>query len=283
MLTNTFCHIPGIGPKTERALWKAGVLSWEDVLHEELNGLSPRKANLLRHHASESLEALANEDANYFYNRLPSNQQWRMFGAFRHSVAYLDIETTGLGGPEDYITAIGIYDGQYLYSYVHGENLRDFADDVSGFKLLVTYNGKCFDLPFIHGYLGVDLSQSHIDLMFVLRALGYRGGLKGCEKQLGIERDELAGLDGYFAVLLWHEYHNYDDTAALKTLLAYNAADVINLETLMVLAYNMKLQETPFAETHRLAVPEPVQVPFKADIAVIRRIREKHGWGAPGV
>jgi hypothetical protein len=28
MLTNTFCHLPGIGEKTERNLWAAGVTSW---------------------------------------------------------------------------------------------------------------------------------------------------------------------------------------------------------------------------------------------------------------
>ena len=28
MLTSTFCHLPGVGPKTERKLWAAGYLSW---------------------------------------------------------------------------------------------------------------------------------------------------------------------------------------------------------------------------------------------------------------
>ena len=276
MLSNTFCHIPGIGLATERALWEAGVLSWQDVLAGGLEGLSPRRTDVLREHVEASVEALANDDAEHFYRRFPTHQQWRLFGAFRHSVGYLDIETTGLGAPQDSITTICIYDGDSLYSYVQGENLRDFARDVRQFKLLVTYNGKCFDLPFIREYLGVRLNQAHIDLMYVLRSLGYRGGLKGCEKQLGIERDELEGVDGYFAVLLWNEYINSGSEAALETLLAYNATDVVNLETLMVLAYNMKLRETPFFETHALKLPEPVQLPFEADAAVIRRIREKY-------
>ena len=29
MLQHTFCHIPGIGMKTERKLWEAGITSWE--------------------------------------------------------------------------------------------------------------------------------------------------------------------------------------------------------------------------------------------------------------
>ena len=31
MLKNTFCHIQGIGPKTENRLWHAGLLSWSDI------------------------------------------------------------------------------------------------------------------------------------------------------------------------------------------------------------------------------------------------------------
>ena len=277
MLKNTFCHIPGIGLRTERTLWERGVLSWDDVLQGVSAGLSPGRHDLLSRHVEDSLIALANEDADFFYRRLPTHQQWRLFGAFRHSVAYLDIETTGLGSPSDYITAICTYDGDCLASYVHGENLRDFIDDVEQYKLLVTYNGKRFDLPFIHAYLGLDLRQAHVDLMFVLRSLGYRGGLKGCEKQLGIARDELEGVDGFFAVLLWNEYHEYGDVAALETLLAYNATDVVNLETLMVLAYNMKLAELPFAETHMLPVPDAVELPYEPDADLIQRIRTAHG------
>lgn len=303
MLRNTFCHIPGIGLETEKALWRAGVLSWDDVLEGGLEGLSPRRTDILREHVEASVHALDKDDADYFYHRLPVHQQWRLFGAFRQSVGYLDIETTGLGGPRDSITTICIYDGNYLYSYVQGMNrrprraggsctkgapegreqdatgnLEDFADQADTFKLLVTYNGKRFDLPFIRAYLGVEMVQAHIDLMFVLRSLGYRGGLKGCERQLGISRDELEGVDGYFAVLLWNDYVNSGNEAALETLLAYNATDVVNLETLMVLAYNMKLGQTPFAETHALAAPEEVRVPFEADGATIRRIRRALGW-----
>ena len=213
MLRNTFCHIPGIGLETERALWRAGVLSWDDVLEGELEGLSPRRTDVLRQHIEASVQALDKDDAEYFYHRLPTHQQWRLFGAFRRSVGYLDIETTGLGGPRDSITTICIYDGDCLTSYVQEINLEDFADQADTFKLLVTYNGKRFDIPFIRAYLGVEMAQAHIDLMFVLRSLGYRGGLKSCERQLGLGRDELEGVDGYFAVLLWNEYVNFGNEA----------------------------------------------------------------------
>ena len=277
MLRNTFCHIPGIGLRTEKLLWSEGVLSWHDVLHGRLEGFPPRRVEIIQRTLEESLEALDRDDVRYFYNALPASEHWRLFGAFRHVAAYLDIETTGLGGPDDYVTVVGVHDGSRVHHYIQGENLGEFASDVRAFKLLVTYNGKRFDLPFIRAFMGVELPQPHVDLMFVLRAMGYRGGLKGCERQLGIDRGNLAGVDGFFAVLLWYEYLERGDRAALDTLLAYNAVDVINLETLAVLAYNMKLQETPFSRTHALPLPAPIPLPCQPDETLIARIRERYG------
>lgn len=275
MLQNTFCHIRGIGPRTERHLWRAGVGSWEAARGEL--PLPPHKAEPVKRGAEESITRLATRDAAWFAARLPSDQAWRMFAEFRNSVAYLDIETTGMGGPDDYITAITVYDGRTLRHYVQGENLFDFRDEIDQYRLLVTYNGKCFDLPFIRGYFGLPMRQAHIDLRYVLASLGYRGGLKGCERQLGLDRGGLADLDGYFAVLLWWDFHNNGNQRALETLLAYNTLDVVNLATLMVLAYNLKVAQTPFAETHRLALPELPELPFQPDVETIERIRQEHG------
>jgi hypothetical protein len=39
---------------------------------------------------------MSRNNPNYFSDRLPFNQTWRIFPEFRESTAYLDIETTGL-------------------------------------------------------------------------------------------------------------------------------------------------------------------------------------------
>ena len=278
MLEHTFCHISGIGPKTKRRLWPSGALSWHAVEENTPIPLSPKRANLLKRYVQESIVHLANNDPNYFYERLPSDQHWRMFPDFRHSVAYLDIETTGLGGPNDYITAIALYDGRSISHYVQGDNLYDFRDDIEKYRLIITYNGKCFDVPFIRTYFGIPMDQAHIELRYVLASLGYRGGLKGCEKQLGMDRAELADVDGYFAVLLWYDFYNNGNPRALETLLAYNTLDVVNLETLMVFGYNLKLRHTPFFERRRLSRPAVPELPFKADMETIERIKCTYGW-----
>ena len=129
------------------------------------------------------------------------------------------------------------------------------------------------------------MHQGHIDLRYVLHNLGYKRGLKGCEKQFGISRDDLDGVDGYFAVLLWHEYESRGNHRALETLLAYNIEDVVNLEYLMHAAYNMKISRTPFAAELALAVPPRPKVPFDADKEILFNIKRKllHSAAAAGV
>ncbi len=41
----------------------------------------------------------------------------------------------------------------------------------------------------------------------------------------------------------------------------------------MVLSYNLKLRETPFNETHQLALPPMPEIPFRADLETIERIK----------
>jgi uncharacterized protein YprB with RNaseH-like and TPR domain len=273
MLENTFCHVPGIGYKTEQRLWQSGILSWRDALSSQAPLLSESRSASLRRAIRRSVDHLDNSDARHFANSLPSREHWRMFPQFRDSVAYLDIETTGLGGPSDYVTTIALYDGEAVHTYVRGQNLEAFATDITDYRLIVTYNGKCFDVPFVLNDLGVALDQAHIDLRYVLASLGYRGGLKGCERQLGIDRGDLADVDGYFAVQLWRDYEHSGDQRSLETLLAYNVLDVINLERLMVLAYNLKLYGTPFEQSHLLAEPPQRMNPFRADLETIYRLK----------
>jgi uncharacterized protein YprB with RNaseH-like and TPR domain len=173
------------------------------------------------------------------------------------------------------ITTIALYDGESIKYYVQGQNLDAFMDDIEQYNVIVTYNGKTFDVPFIEKYFGIRMGHAHIDLRYVLKSLGYSGGLKRCEKALGLDRGDLDGVDGFFAVLLWQEFRQTGNIKALETLLAYNIEDVVNLETLMVLAYNMKLKETPFSRTHVLPPPKIPDIPFKPDRPTIERIRQR--------
>ena len=99
--------------------------------------------------------------------------------------------------------------------------------------------GSSFDLPYIRRWFpNITLPPGHIDLRFMLKKLGYTGGLKRIEKEFGIRRDsKINGLDGFEAILLWIAYQQGDKTA-LDTLIAYNSADIVNLKPLMETGYN---------------------------------------------
>lgn len=282
MLTNTFCHIPGIGPRKEQKLWGSGFRHWDDCLGPgRLPGFSPWASRHVVEWVQASREHLQRGDPSFFASAMPPNLLWRLFPEFRDDVAYLDIETTGLGlPPAGAVTTIALYDGRSVSWFVQGQNLYEFPEAASRYKVLVTYNGKCFDLPFLERFFRMRLDQPHIDLRYVLGSLGFKGGLKGCERQLGIGRGDLEGVDGYFAVLLWEEYARHDCLEALQTLLAYNIQDTVNLETLMVKAYNLKLRETPFAGTHELPLPRVPEAPFQPDRDTIEKIRSKIAAGA---
>lgn len=152
--------------------------------------------------------------------------------------AYLDIETTGLSCQYADITIIGIYlvNGresrlvQLVGREITGDNLLEAVD---GVDKIYTYNGSRFDLPFIHGALGIDLSAvtDHHDLMYDCWRYNLRGGFKAVEQQLGIPR-QLQGITGWDAVLLWQRYRDYGDQEAFALLLQYNKEDVMNLKVL---------------------------------------------------
>jgi len=275
MLKHTFCHIPGIGPKKEKRLWASGLQSWEACLQSDLIRLPNDKARSLLGYVEESTARLGDDNPHYFANLLSQNLLWRLFPEFRHTVAYLDIETTGLSSYDNSITTIALYDGETISYYVQGRNLEEFEEDIEKHKVIVTYNGRCFDVPFVQWYFRTTLRHVHIDLRYVLKSLGYSGGLKGCERQMGIGRGELDGVDGFFAVLLWDEYRRAGNEKALETLLAYNIQDVVNLETLMVMAYNLKLRETPFCETQQVRLPSLPEIPLRADEETIQGIRSR--------
>jgi len=90
---------------------------------------------------------------------------------------------------------------------------------------------------------------------------------------LGIGRgDDLDGVDGFMAVLIWNHYQRRNDKKALETLLAYNIEDVLNLEYLMITAYNKKIQGLPFG-LDELEIPPKKDNPFEADESIVNMYR----------
>ncbi len=239
MLKRTFIHLPGVGPRFEGHFWRQGLSTWEDFLAaKRVRSLSKTRFDWLKSELAGSFDHL--EDPVYFADRLQAGEHWRLFKHFRPRTAYLDIETTGKAWPGLLVTVVGLYDGQNMRQFVQGYNLQKFPQVLAEFDLLVTFNGTQFDLPVLRAYFPeLCLPAAHVDLRFLMARLGYKGGLKRIEPRFGIHRpNEVDGMDGYMAVLLWERYQR-GDKGALDLLLTYNREDVVNLEVLMDAAFRI--------------------------------------------
>lgn len=234
MLEHTFIHIPGIGPRTERFLWSRGIKTWRDFLNQKTPVLSLERDAVIRRGLEISREN--RDNLVYFIKSLPPSEHWRVYETFQSQAVFLDIETSGGYQGWEEITVIGLFDGRSVQTFVNGRNLEDFEQALASFSLVITFNGSCFDLPCLRRWFRhIKLPPAHIDLRFVLKKLGLRGGLKSIEEQVGLFRDPLVrGLNGFDAVLLWQDYQRGDESA-LERLILYNTMDIRQLKPLMEL------------------------------------------------
>lgn len=235
-LRNSFVHLQGIGPATEGRLWRRGLRTWTDLLAVEAG----QRAEALR----ESHARFERGDWNWFDRAFPAGEKWRAFGDLGDRALYVDIETDG-GMEGESITVIGCFDGVTAHTFVRGRDLEQAKELIEQHPLVVTFNGAQFDLPLIRRRFFYNLfNHVHVDLRFVLRRLGLRGGLKAIERQLGMSRSaETEGLGGWDAVRLWREWEMGHE-ASLQILLAYNREDTRNMLPLMKLAYEELSRKT---------------------------------------
>ena len=235
VLRATFLHLPGIGPVTEGQLWHAGIVDWTDLRSSlDRTGVPPDRRALLRLALEQSEEALRERRADWFSRRLPAAEKWRLYPSFPEQTAFLDIETTALTPQEGIVTAVTVHGGGGTRSFLAYDDLEELPAHLGRFRILVTFNGLLFDLPFLEArFPGILFPPAHVDLRFVLRRLGYTGGLKRIEKELGIgDRTGVEGIQGADAVRLWEE-GRHGNAVSLEKLIQYNRADTVNLEPLL--------------------------------------------------
>jgi uncharacterized protein len=261
MLSATFSHFRGLSANTEARLWSNGVLSWSHFALGPEPVLGPKKTQSVKGQIEESEQALAEGRLSYFLERLPSGARSRVLPHCTGPVAYLDIETTGLDCDAE-ITTVAVYDGTVVQTYVQGRNLHELPEAIESASLLVTYNGARFDLPMLRRHFRHPFDRPHLDLMPVLRAAGFKGGLKVCERLLNVRRQVPAEMDGWEAVRLWYEFRRGHKTA-LDQLLAYNAQDAVSLESLLVHAYNLSMR--PYPLFRPLPVPAQPRIEWPAE------------------
>lgn len=232
-IKSTFIHLSKIGLKTENELWLKKTLTWDDYQRdiENTNLFFDKSSSRL----FESYQALDNNDIEFFANTLPRKEYFRLALSFPSDVLFLDIETTGLSRYYDHITMIGwSINGEYDY-YVQGIHQENkFREALSKAKIIVTFNGAIFDIPFIKNYFkNVETPLCHVDLRFLAKGIDLSGGQKSIEDQIGFKRSKaLKSTDGYMATVLWDEY-KWGKKSSLEKLIAYNHSDVEGMKAIL--------------------------------------------------
>lgn len=228
---NSFIFLPGIGEKTEKKYWRNGYTHWDHL--KDSGKLSDDKKEFLDR-AERNLEV---ENTVFFKDKMPSNSLWRIYENFSEKACFFDIETTGLSPQRNKTTTVSFYRNGESKTLIRGKNLtkEKLQEELFESKILVSFNGKRFDAPFLEKNYSLDIQTPHIDLMYLYKRIGLTGGLKNIEKELNVDR-ELEDVDGREAVRLWKKYEKQGDKEALRKLVRYNQYDAENLKDLMEIA-----------------------------------------------
>ena len=236
MIRKSFIFLERVGNKLEKNIWSNGVSDWDGFLKKDsINGLSKSRKLYYDRKILEARKQLFDANSSYFLDILPQSQMWRLYDFFKEDAVFLDIETTGLSKNYDDITVFGLYDGLNTKTMIQGINLNynELKKELQKYKLIVTFNGASFDIPFIQKrYPNLIPRIPNFDVRSLTNQLGLTGGLKKIEKELNIKRKEIVEeFNGGDALTLWKMYRATGDEYYLNLLVEYNEFDIVNLKS----------------------------------------------------
>lgn len=176
-------------------------------------------------------------------------------------VIFLDIETTGLSGAGTvaFLTGLGKWtdDGfEIAQFFLEDRNsepdmLKAIGTQIAGAQVLVTFNGKSFDLPVLQTRFIMngmpDLApeienKTHLDLYSVARKLGrhpfYGMSLKDCAERFpGIRRFD--DIPGRMIPALYFMYERDHDISVLSQVFSHNRLDILDMVVLLKYAEHL--------------------------------------------
>ncbi len=284
MINHSFIHLPGIGETTERKLWDQGVRSWDDLELSLGDVFGAKKAATVAASLEESRVALESGEFKYFADRMKNAHMWRLIPECIDSVAYLDIETTGLGfPPQSHSTTIAVlFKGELIVEHEPDRKLALLERLEAEAKILITFNGVCFDIPFLRHEVGLALGLPHVDLCLWFRRHDIRGGLKAIQRAFPqVHQRSSMDIDGFDAVRLWR-MHKRGVPRALETLMTYNAEDSLVLQPLMNIAYERELVRHSHLPLRSLGEPPPLpSIATEVDAFAYAVLRGEESWQVP--
>ena len=170
------------------------------------------------------------------------------------SMGTLDIETTGLNPERCKFVLGGLYDfdGRTMHQFFadssdeEADTLLAYFEKVSCLDVIITYNGRHFDLPFMETryrrLLGDEYRGKmpfHLDLYLLLsghspvRQFVPNLKQKTVENYLGLWEGRTDEISGAESIELYYEYVRTGSSDALRQILLHNRDDVIQLSRLL--------------------------------------------------
>jgi uncharacterized protein YprB with RNaseH-like and TPR domain len=172
---------------------------------------------------------------------------------------FLDTETTGLAGGSGtcaFLVGLGFIEDdafvvRQLFMRDHGEEsamLFALSELAARYELLVSYNGKTFDIPLLESRFVLARQRysfedkAHFDLLHPARSL-WKARFESCRLSeleyllLGLERER--DVPGHLIPDIYFRYLRTEDASRLSYVFEHNCHDILSLAALTVAASEM--------------------------------------------
>ena len=161
----------------------------------------------------------------------------------------LDTETAGLSAAPIFLVGLTLWpSNQAEDAVVHQLMARDYTEEapmlaeaarlLRGRRVLMTYNGRSFDLPMLrertvyHGLPQLPEPEHHFDLLKAVRAR-FRGRWRDCRLQtLELHlcgRERWGDIEGGDIPQAYHDFVKDGDAGRMKQVLEHNRLDLITM------------------------------------------------------
>jgi len=173
-----------------------------------------------------------------------------------NDACFLDIETTGLGTALTFLIGTLVWSGgqpvcRQLLARTYAEEasiLHAFAEQAGRTPLLVTFNGKTFDVPSLRARAaaaGVELPEPrfHFDLLHIARRR-YADTLPDCRLQtlerILCRRHRVGDIAGADIGRAYHDFVRTGDARELALIIQHNRQDLLTVAELMAKMLSMR-------------------------------------------